>query len=263
MRMDFAAVLAATTERDGVWTVTVGDDWLQGRSVFGGLQAAIALKAMRALVAPEVPLRTLQVTFVAPIPAGQITARARVLRQGKSAMQVEARLGEGDAAQCLVLGVFGAARESSVRILPTAPRAPAGKAIDFQFVQGVTPNFTKFLPMRWLAGTPPFTNNPAMKHVIEVSMQDTGPFSEAHLLAIADAPPPVVLSMLQKPAFGSSMTWTMEFFARHLQRQPLAGWRLDIEVIAARDGYTSQSVMVWTPEGELGAISRQSMVVFA
>ncbi|HZP12572.1 MAG TPA: thioesterase family protein [Nevskiaceae bacterium] len=261
--MDFSGLLAAMRSTDGIWTATVDADWLQGRSVFGGLQAAIAWKAMRALVAPEVPLRTLQVTFAAPIPAGDVVARAKVLRQGKSATQVEARLGAGDESQCVVLGVFGVSRESSVRILPTAPAAPGGKAIDFTFVPGVTPNFTQFLPMRWLSGTPPYTNNPATRHVIEVNMKDRGPFSEAHLLAIADAPPPVALSMLRKPAAGSSMTWTMEFLAQDLQRQPLTGWRLDVEVVAARDGYTSQSVMVWTPGGELGAISRQSMVVFA
>jgi hypothetical protein len=163
----------------------------------------------------------------------------------------------------VVLGVFGTSRDSSIRILPTAPPAANGKPIEFRHMPGVTPNFTKFLPMRWLSGTPPYTNNPATRHVIEVNMQDRGPFGEAHLLAIADAPPPVALSMLKKPAAGSSMTWTMEFIAQDLSRQPLTGWRLDVEVVAARDGYTSQSVMVWTPSGELGAISRQSMVVFA
>ncbi len=261
--MDFSALLDAMTDRAGVWTAAVDDTWLQGRSVFGGLQAAIAVKAMRALVAPDVPLRTLQVTFAAPIPAGEVMARASVLRQGKSATQVEARLGRGSESQCVALGVFGASRASSVRVLPKAPPPPAGKPIEFHFVAGVTPNFTRYLPMRWLAGTPPFTNNPSTRAVIEVNMQDPGPFSEAHLLAVADAPPPVTLSMLGKPALGSSMTWTMEFLAQDLDRQPLTGWRLDVDVVAARDGYTSQSVMVWTPSGELGAISRQSMVVFA
>lgn len=259
--MEFSSLLEAMTEHAGVWSATVDDDWLQGRSVFGGLQAAIGLKAMRALVAPEVPLRTLQVTFVGPVPAGKVSARANVLRRGKSATQVEARLGNEQETQCLLLGVFGATRQSSVRILPTAPPPPVSQAVA-RHLPGITPNFTKFLPMRWLSGTPPFTGNPATRHVIEVNMQDRGPFSEAHLLAVADAPPPVALSMLKKPAPGSSMTWTIELFADNLAQQRLANWQLEAEVIAARDGYTSQSVMVWAPDGALAAISRQSMVVF-
>lgn len=259
--MQFSDLLESMQARGGAFSVTVAEDWMQGRSVFGGLQAAVVLRAMRALVPADVPLRTLQATFVAPVPAGEVAARARVLRTGKSAIHVEGRIG-GDEAQCLVAGVFGAARESSVKVDPPQPPKPAGKVIAFDFVAGVTPNFTRYLPMRWLSGTPPYTNNPAPRAVIEVDLQDRGPCTEAHLLAIADAPPPVTLSMLKKPAHGSSMTWTMEFFATDLGSQPLAGWRLDAEVVAARDGYTSQSVMVWTPSGRLAAISRQSMVVF-
>ena len=261
-RMEFSALLESMKEQSGTWTAPVPDAWLQGRSLFGGLQAALAWRAMRALVLPEIPLRTLQVTFIGPVGAGTVTARARILRKGRSTVHVEGVLGEGNEAQCLLLGVFGAARMSSVAILPKAPPVPDGKPIDFRFVAGLTPNFTQYLPMRWLSGTPPYTSNPAPRAVIEVGMKDRGPMSEAHVLAIADAPPPVALSMLKKPAPGSSMTWTIEFFAQDLPRLPLSGWRLDAEVTAARDGYTSQSVMVWTPGGELAAISRQSMVVF-
>src|SRR5262249_60793476 len=61
-----------------------GEDWMQGRSVFGGLQAAVALAAMRTLV-PDAPLRTLQMAFVAPVGARDLRARAATLRAGKSA----------------------------------------------------------------------------------------------------------------------------------------------------------------------------------
>src|SRR5215467_326821 len=53
--MLFSDVLAPATIRNGVWSVSVGEDWLQGRSLFGGMQSALALRAMRRLVAPEVP----------------------------------------------------------------------------------------------------------------------------------------------------------------------------------------------------------------
>lgn len=261
--MQFSELLNSMRERSGSWTVTVGDEWLQGRSLFGGLQSAIALRAMRALVPPDVPLRTLQTTFIAPVPAGTVTVRARVLRRGKSAIQVAAEVVEGDAVLCLLTGVFGAARASAVAIAPLQPpMTPQARVVEFRFIPGVTPNFTQYLPMRWLSGSPPYTNNPSTRHVIEVDLRDDGAMDEPQLLAIADAPPPVALSMLKKPAPGSSMTWTMELLDPDLKRQPLAGWRLDCEVVAAGEGYTSQSVMIWSPGGKLSAISRQSMVVF-
>jgi acyl-CoA thioesterase len=260
--MQFSELIGSMQERAGTWSVTAGDEWLQGRSLFGGLQSAIALRAMRALVPADVPLRTLQTTFIAPVPAGVVNARARVLRTGKSAIQVAAEIFEGDAVLCLLSGVFGAARESDVSIAPPQPPVPPGKIFDFRFIPGVTPNFTQYLPMRWLSGTPPYTSNPMTRHVIEVSLRDPGPMDEPHLLAIADAPPPVALSMLNKRAFGSSMTWTMEFLDPDLRNRALEGWRLDCEVVAAGEGYTSQSVMIWSPDGKLSAISRQSMVIF-
>jgi hypothetical protein len=50
--------------------------------------------------------------------------------------------------------------------------------------------------------------------------------------------------------------------AGRLEHLALEGWRLDVDLLAADGGYTSQSVMVWGPGGEPVAVSRQCMVVF-
>lgn len=261
--MQFSELMRSMTEQAGLWRAAIGDDWAHGRTVFGGVQVALAARAMRALVPAEIPLRTLQTTFVAPVAVGEVSVRARVLRAGRSAIHVEARIGEGDAVQCLVAGVFGASRSSAVVVAPRRPPVDAPAPIDLRFVPGATPNFTQHLPMRWLRGTPPYTGNPSTTAVIEVNLRDDAPMSELHLLAIADAIPPVALSMLGQPAMASSMTWMMEFLAADLRGLALQGWRLDVEVTAASAGYTSQSAMVWAPDGSAAALSRQSMVVFA
>src|SRR5512140_2324117 len=111
----------------GTAEALVSDDWLQGRSVFGGMQAAIALAAMRTLIPMPTALRTLQMTFVAPIECGLVTANARVLRAGKSAQHAEARLQGADGLQALAIGVFGAARDSIVQH-PLPPPAPVTAA---------------------------------------------------------------------------------------------------------------------------------------
>ena len=84
--MLFSQVLDSLAIQNGVGSATVPADWMQGRSVFGGLQSALALRAMRAFVAAEVPLRALQTTFIAPV-SGAVTLEARVLRTGKSVVQ--------------------------------------------------------------------------------------------------------------------------------------------------------------------------------
>ena len=242
-------------------TFDVGDDWLQGRSVFGGLQAAVGWRAMRTLIAADIPLRTLQMTFIAPIEQGEVSASARVLRAGKSATHVEARLHAGDETQAVMLCVFGSARESMVQRRPAAP-APVEKRVRIPFIAGVTPRFMQQFDVDLIAGAGPFSGKPVEKTAFDLSLHDPGPPTEAHLLVIADFVPPVALSWMPKPVPGSSLTWMFEVLEPDFARQPLAGWRVESALVGARDGYTSQTTTVFAPDGTPVALSRQSMVVF-
>ncbi|HSX60969.1 MAG TPA: thioesterase family protein, partial [Tahibacter sp.] len=232
--------LIRSAVRDGErLQVDVGDDWLQGRSVFGGLQAAVAVAAMRSL-APELPLRTLQMTFIAPVPAGTVRATATLLRSGKNTQHVQARLEDANGELlALVIGVFGSARASRVARVPaidTPGDHHAGSPL--RFLPGVTPSFMQHFDVILRNGALPFTNTPVQANRFELSMKDEGATSEWHLLAIADFVPPVALSWMDGVVPGSSLTWMLEFLVDDYASQPLAGWRVDAEMIAAADGYT-------------------------
>lgn len=261
----WSELMESAVETDGVWCVDVPGQWSQGRSVFGGLQAAIGWIAMRALVPAEVPLRSLQVTFMAPVPTGPVRARAQVLRAGRSATHVEARL-IGDAQQplCTMIGIFGAQRPSQVLLRPQQPVVDDAGAIPFRFVPGMTPDFTRYFSARWLRGGLPFSGEASIESIVELSMHDREGVnaSESHVLALADYIPPIGLSHLRTPAAGSSMTWMLEFLNDDLHTLPLQGWRMDGRLDAALNGYTSQGGILWGPDGRAAALSRQNMVVF-
>jgi acyl-CoA thioesterase len=259
--MRFSEILGSAVVADGVWSATATVDWLQGRSLFGGLQAAMALRAMRRLVHPEVPLRVLQTTFVAPVSAGTVSVRARVLRTGKSVTQVEARITEGSETAALFVGVFGRSRPSRVEVVPKlavvedevrdAQPAPPGVA------------FAQHFSLRRLRGDRLISGSHRTDAVLEVGIKDAGEaVTEEHVVAIADAPPPLALAFLETPAPGSSVTWTLEMLEGRLDGLSLDRWQLHIDLTAARDGYTSQSVFVCAAGGRPVALSRQSMVVF-
>jgi acyl-CoA thioesterase len=259
--MRFSELMQSARRGDGRIAVDVGDDWLQGRSVFGGLQAAIGVAAMRTLV-PALPLRTLQVTFMAPVPGGEVLAEATVLRVGKSATHAEAHLLAGSARLATMIGVFGEGRASQVSHRPAQVGVSQPAARSMPYVAGITPEFTRHFSGRWLRGDLPFSASASRETVVAVDMIDAGNASEGHLLAIADFIPPVALSLLRTPAPGSSMTWMLELLLDDVERQPLSGWRVDSEMVAAGSGYTSQSNRIWAPDGRLAALSRQSMVIF-
>jgi acyl-coenzyme A thioesterase PaaI-like protein len=260
--MQFFEVLH-TIERDGGDArITVTPEWMQGRAVFGGLQAVLMLHAMRGLVPASLPVRTLQVTFVAPPSGNQILARATVLRQGKSATHVEARLLDGDNVLAVATGVFGAARESQAVRIPVMPEVSSESPRNFKYFPGISPTFTQYFSARWLQGGMPFSQKCEPVNIVEVSMPGEVASSEAHVLAMADFIPPVALSYLRMPVPGSSMTWMVEFLTDKVDGLSMQNWRVDAEMVAGKDGYTSQSVMLWGPEGLPIALSRQNMVVF-
>jgi acyl-CoA thioesterase len=258
----FSEILKSMRLSKGVWRATTTEDWLQGRSLFGGLQAAIAQKAMRGWVPKEIPLRSLQVTFLSPVPAGEVRVRAQVLRADKNTTHVEVRLLGDEQTVCLAVGIFGAARRSAVRIMPQQPAVDSTRPLSFTFVPGLTPNFTQHFAMRWLRDGMLFSGSKLPENVIEIDMYDVGKATEGHVIAFADVIPPVALSMLQTPAPGSSMSWMLQMMNDPVNELPLQGWRMDAQVTAAKDGYTSQTGLLWGPSGELVALSRQSMVVF-
>lgn len=260
--MKFSQAMHSVTRRGSEWRATVSEDWLQGRSAFGGLQAALALRAMRELVPPEMPLRTLQVTFLAPVSVGSVTIRAACLRQGRSAMHIEASLCDGEQVLCRLLGVFGAARASVLDFQPEQPPVVADAVKELRYVEGLMPAFTQHFRASWLRGDLPFSGGSQRKSVLQLSLRDEGPPDETHMLAFADFIPPIALSMFDKQTPGSSLTWMIEMLRDRYDDLGMDDWRVDAELLAARDGYTNQSVMLWGPRGEPVALSRQSMVVF-
>lgn len=257
------ALLARTRIEGSRAALDVPEDWLQGRSVFGGLQAAIAVQALRTVVDPTVPLRALQMAFIAPVPPGVVQAEARLLRSGKNVTHAESTLCGADGQTLAhVIGVFGAARASAVLRQPLPPEVRSERPLRFPYLPGVVPAFTQHFGATWLRGGLPFTGEPEPQHVVALDLHDTGPVTELHVVALADFIPPVALSLLRTPSPGSSLTWLLELTSHRFGDWSPSGWRVDAELEAASDGYTSQATRIWAPDGQLAALSRQSMVVF-
>ena len=77
----------------------VADDWLQGRTCYGGLISMLGVVAMRDLAghafSAEASLRGLQTCFIAPVSPGQVEVGVQLLRQGRNVCQVQAQARQG------------------------------------------------------------------------------------------------------------------------------------------------------------------------
>ena len=72
--MSLPQILAAATTGDKTLTAVIPDTWMQDRTAYGGLSAAIALEAAIRSQDDLPPLRSAQIAFVGPL-AGEVTVK--------------------------------------------------------------------------------------------------------------------------------------------------------------------------------------------
>ena len=152
-------ILTALRESSGNLT-EFDESWSQGRSAFGGLSAAFAVTAMRKLVAEDIPLRSLMVSFTAPIPPGEVTVQTRIQREGKNVIQLNADV-ISDGSSCLqAIGVFGKGRDATtVSPADDFNPKPRDQGISFAAHSKRTPTFLNYFDGCWAGGGLPLSGS--------------------------------------------------------------------------------------------------------
>ncbi|MCF4167668.1 thioesterase family protein [Zavarzinia compransoris] len=258
----FTEFLAALAPIEGGLGVTATDDWLQGRTLYGGASAALCLEAALRLIDGLPPLRAAQFAFIGP-GAGALEIRPSVLRRGKSMAFVGVDLsGEAGLATRALLS-FGTARDSAVAFdgLPMPAAPDPATCTDF-FRGGPRPNFAHQFEMLDAGGGVPFSMGERPEYKLWLRHEDRAAAADlTALVAMADAPPPA--AMVRFPAFGpiSTVTWSMEI----LNDPPAGGdgWCLMVsraETMAA--GYSAQAMYLWAADGTPLMAARQSVAIF-
>lgn len=79
----FSVLTAAMVQDNGSHSIVLPADWLQGRTAYGGLSAALCLQATLRSIEDLPPLRSAQFCFVGPA-TGKLSISSDVLRKGKS-----------------------------------------------------------------------------------------------------------------------------------------------------------------------------------
>jgi acyl-CoA thioesterase len=114
-------IIDALEPIEGGWRSSIPDSWLQGRTSYGGLSAALALHAAQQSDTDLPPLRSALVAFIGPL-SGDVVIRASRLRRGRNAafiqadVESEAGLGparrHGRAGRVVALGAIERARRT-------------------------------------------------------------------------------------------------------------------------------------------------------
>ena len=260
----FSALLAGLRADGDTYHAFIPEDWQQGRTTFGGLTAALCVAAAQRAV-PDLPtLRSAQLTFVGPA-GGTVEMTPRLLRRGKSSVFVSAELKAEGTLAALAAFSFGMARESrcNYRSHPIPSVLPVGATSPF-FRSG-KPKFTQHFE-GFAAGGPKLLSGAATPELL-LWLRHRDPEAMRGLpgiIALADTAPAAAFTMLSAPVPVSSVTWSIEMVdAAAALHAPADGWYLlrtagdDV-----REGYSVQDMALWSQDGTLILLARQTVAIF-
>lgn len=249
-------IIADLVPAETGWRGHIPENWLQGRTSYGGLSAALALHVAQQSGADLPPLRSAQVAFIGPL-AGDVTIRTTPLRRGRNAAWVQAEA-ESEAGLGLraVFVFMGATGSSVVHQVATAPAFPP-PGPDTKTYPGIamipfTQNF-EFLDKR---------DVPATEWLRWARLNErSGLDPMVELIAIADCLPPAAIKLMKDRAPISSMTWQLNALAP-VPTTTDGWWLLQAATDYARSGSSSQFMRVWNTAGETVAEQTQAVALF-
>ena len=254
-------MLASARVDDAGARYFIPDDWLQGRTTFGGLSAALCLAGTMQLTDGLPPLRSAQIAFIGPA-AGDVCVTARVLRQGKSMAFVEADLVHDGRLATRALLAFGGGRDSAIALdrfpMPAVPPPDACKPL---WNRGTRISFQNRFDTRLAHGARPVDGDGDgdIAYWYRFVEEDGIPAMVASL-AMADGPPPAVMPMFRQPAPISTVTWQVDV----LDPDPAGrGWHLVRSTAeVAGGGYAAQTMGLWREDGTPVLAGRQMVALF-
>jgi hypothetical protein len=258
--MSFAGLLASAEPLGDGLRLAVPPDWHQGRTAYGGFSTAIAYEAARRVGGELPPLRSAQVSMIAPL-AGTVEARAKVLRRGRNATWVAAEItgetGVGLTATFVFMGPIASALSLDALSPVPADLIAPGDARDFLPERG--PAFRlSHLDVRFARPKSP-GKRPELCWWVRLRERD-GLDAATEALLLADALPPGVLPLLSGTVQVSTMQWQIDM----LTAAPTsAGWWL-LQSVGdyAQDGCSNQRMMMWDQAGAPVLTGLQSIALF-
>lgn len=261
----FADVLSSVSLDGDRAAAEIPAGWGQGRTAFGGLVAAVAVRALLERVPEGRRLRSLQVAFVAPVRPGGVEIRLRELRHGGSASQLRAEVVQEGETACAVLASFGADRPSRLIVPgPQRPEAPPPESLPaLPRAPGVVPEFTRHFDYRFATPTPPYsgTGDGTLRGWCRF-LRAPEPAGPEHVAGLVDCWPAPIVAVLTEPAPVSSLVWALELVEPDPEAPADGWWLFDGATDAAAHGYAHWHAALWGPSGRLAALSRQTAAVF-
>jgi len=258
--MSVQSFLAPITGQTAVIDLPDAENWMQGRTLYGGASALIAYThAIRAFTDLP-PLRAAQVGFVAPV-GGRVELQAEIVRQGRSVTQLRSELYQDGALALTAFFLFAEPRKPNA-LYPTRKPSdfppPAEESEDVMSDKG--PSFLRNNFEIRRAQNVIGPGEPVVRRWARLkNRKELDPISE--LILLGDVLPPGAMRAMQRQGPISSINWSFNLLETNPQTED--GWWVSENASQhANNGYSSERLRLWNSEGQQVIDGLQSVAIF-
>ncbi|MEP7122485.1 MAG: thioesterase family protein [Byssovorax sp.] len=262
----FADASRVTLTTDGTFEGHLSTDWYQGRGAFGGLVAALFLRAIAVKSGDDGrPFRTLTCHFCAPAQAGPVRIEVEIQVASSAVSHITARMLQGGNVVSIATATRARARLVDVAYCDrTMPAAPAPEDTHPLDLSRGGPVFAQHFDFRFAYGSAPFSGASKAFFGGWLRHENPGALDAPLAAAYADAWMPAIFTRFTTMRPVATMTLTYYFFtdfAAGLEASPGDAVLVTSRSDVAADGYAEQSNEVWTRSGKLVMTAIQLLAV--
>jgi len=269
MASPFARLVASVAPGAGRRAAVIPQSWMQGRTCYGGITAALALEgALHELGSTAPPIRSAMLSFVGPA-SGNVEVESTILRRGASMAFVRSAVNCGGGIATEAIFAFGAARETALpRLSAMAPPPHDVGVVSPDFAFEGRPPFMDNFDICLVRGDMPCAGVAEVDNVYRIRHVGAGSdgLERVHpatrLLALADAPPAALFSAATEPPKVSTATWSVHFMSEDLSPAEGGWYTLQTRLEAASNGYSTHETIVWGLGEAPLLVSRQTVAYF-
>lgn len=258
--MHFAELLASAETTEQGFRLSIPETWHQGRTAYGGFSSALALDAALRVGGELPPLRSGQISMIAPL-FGPVEVRARLVRRGRNATWMAAEILRDGEVGLTASFVFMGPVESAIHLNDRpAPEGliPVDEAREFVNERG--PAFLRnHFDIRFAL---PREEAKRPEMCWWVRLRDRAALAPmTGLLLCADGLPPGVMSFLTPATPVSTMHWQVNLLTPAPATRD-GWWLLRSTGDYAEQGCSSQRMAIWNTEGAPIMAGMQSVALF-
>ncbi|MEM7282699.1 MAG: thioesterase family protein [Pseudomonadota bacterium] len=244
----------------------IPESWCQGRTVYGGLSAALLCDAVSKGIGQDRRLRYLNISFLKPLEANKpFRLNMEEVSAGRTVTVRSGQIVQDGVTRVAAQANFVAKLDSQFEVETFTP--PSLKSWDAEGVKGIrgsnVPAYTQFIDFRFATEGLPFQGTGVTELGGWMRFNEAPEtMSECHLVCLIDAWPPVPVSYYERVVPLSTINWEIVFVESvdGVDGNQFLGYMARLNFF--RDGYGSSTADIWTPDGRCLAKSQQTFVIY-